>query len=194
MKRLYSTTLRPISKCGLELIISSYVYFLNSYSKYQTRLRKTFANTGTLSGDAKILPLRSAPSAAIRRGTGAEPLTDEDDDGEWAGTITIGTPGQSFLVDFDTGSSDLWVPNYKCTSTTCRNKHVYNPASSSTSFAKSGTFSIQYGDGSTATGPIYTDTGESHALIVELHYERHHAMLMQSRSRASLFRTSTLPR
>ena len=31
----------------------------------------------------------------------AEKLTDEDDDEEWAGTISIGTPAQKFLIDFD---------------------------------------------------------------------------------------------
>lgn len=30
-----------------------------------------------------------------------EALTDEENDLEWAGTITIGTPAQSFLIDFD---------------------------------------------------------------------------------------------
>ncbi|KAJ1300397.1 hypothetical protein OPQ81_005216 [Rhizoctonia solani] len=76
----------------------------------------------------------------------------------WAGTITIGTPGQSFLIDFDTGSADLWVPSSSCTSSGYSPHKKYSPSSSSTSVQKTGTFSIQYGDGSTASGPIYADT------------------------------------
>ncbi|KAF7324503.1 Acid protease [Mycena kentingensis (nom. inval.)] len=88
----------------------------------------------------------------------AEPLTDEEDDLEWAGTISIGTPEQKFLIDFDTGSSDLWVPSAACTSSTCSSKSQYTADDSSTSSKESGSFSIQYGDGSTVSGPIFTDT------------------------------------
>ncbi|KAF8346112.1 acid protease [Amanita rubescens] len=76
------------------------------------------------------------------RQSGSEPLTDENQDTEWAGTVSIGTPSQMFLVDFDTGSSDLW----------------YDASNSNTSKLQSGSFSIQYGDGSQVKGNIYRDT------------------------------------
>ncbi|KAG8719407.1 Type I transmembrane sorting receptor, partial [Ceratobasidium sp. 423] len=86
-------------------------------------------------------------------------LTDEQEE-LWAGEITIGTPGQKFLIDFDTGSADLWVPSSSCRSEGCRNKNVYTVSSSSTAkeVATAQEFSISYGDGSTASGPVYTDT------------------------------------
>ncbi|KIJ46567.1 hypothetical protein M422DRAFT_249717 [Sphaerobolus stellatus SS14] len=107
---------------------------------------------------AEIKPLAQIPSGLQARSPASEPLIDEEDDSEWAGTIQIGTPGQSFLIDFDTGSSDLWVPSSNCRSATCSTKHKYTPSSSGTSIAKSGTFSIEYGDGSTVSGPIFSDT------------------------------------
>lgn len=140
-------------------------FLLTLCSKYQAHLHGVLQNTGKLPRDMKTLPLRSVSSAAIKRATGAEPLEDEGRDQEWLGTITIGTPGQPFLVDFDTGSSDLWVPGYQCTSIFCDGKNKYSPGNSSTSSSKSGSFNIQYSDGSTVSGPIYTDTGKHHNSI-----------------------------
>ncbi|KAI9059506.1 acid protease [Trametes sanguinea] len=83
-------------------------------------------------------------------------LKDQDDDLEWTGTISIGTPAQSFTIDFDTSSADLWVGSSSCS--TCRRHNTYNPSRSSTSDSQRGTFEIEYQDGTSASGPIYTDT------------------------------------
>ncbi|KAI8972232.1 aspartic peptidase domain-containing protein [Trametes punicea] len=61
------------------------------------------------------------------------------------------------LIPFQAGSPDLWVPSANCTSSYC-SKDKYNPASSSSSARKSGKFSIEYGDGSSVSGPVYTET------------------------------------
>ena len=130
-----------------------------SCSKYQRNMRNLLANKGSLPEGWAIKDFLTAPASHEKRATGSEALTEEDDGRSWAGPISIGTPGQSFVIDFDTGSSDLWVPSTSCTSDNCSSKSKYNPSASSTSSQKNGTFEIQYGDGSEVSGPIYTDTG-----------------------------------
>ncbi|KAF5391514.1 hypothetical protein D9757_002457 [Collybiopsis confluens] len=129
-------------------------------NKHRQNLLNLQNNTGSLPQGFEIKPVAVLPSniAASLNKRQAEALTDEEDDEEWAGTISIGTPAQSFLIDFDTGSSDLWVPSSSCTSSTCSSKKKYTASKSSTSSKQSGSFSIQYGDGSTVSGPVYEET------------------------------------
>ncbi|CAF4811521.1 unnamed protein product [Rotaria socialis] len=75
----------------------------------------------------------------------------------WMGLITIGTPGQTFDVDIDTGSSDLWIPGVQC-GTPCGANHTFNSSLSSTYTALNKPFSIQYGDGSNVAGIFGNDT------------------------------------
>ena len=60
------------------------------------------------------------------------------------------------IVDFDTGSSDLFLPGPSCGST-CSGHTIYDPSSSSTSKSLGKSFSLAYGDGSTVSGTQYTD-------------------------------------
>lgn len=77
----------------------------------------------------------------------------------WAGPVTIGTPAQKFVLDFDTGSADTWVPSSSCTTAACMKHNRYNAASSASSNVKEGaTLNLQYGDGSTTSGSVYTDS------------------------------------
>ncbi|KAI0916959.1 hypothetical protein AcW2_007216 [Taiwanofungus camphoratus] len=109
---------------------------------------EAFNKTGYVSSLGK--PLKSSQKRT------AVPLTAQEDGTEWTGTVTIGTPPQNFMLDFDTGSADLWVSSPSCND--CSSNDTYNPSSSSTSQEQSGTFQISYGDGSSASGPIYQDT------------------------------------
>ncbi|NXL69812.1 PEPC protein, partial [Leptocoma aspasia] len=64
------------------------------------------------------------------------------------GEISIGEPPQKFLVLFDTGSSNLWVPSTDCESPACFNHAKFEPSDSAT-FAPSGQcYSVSYGSGS----------------------------------------------
>jgi len=72
------------------------------------------------------------------------------------GGISLGTPPQNFLIDFDTGSADLWVPSSK-SSAASKLTHVYTSSKSSTYVANGKSFSIQYGSGA-FSGFLSTDT------------------------------------
>ncbi|KAI0755204.1 acid protease [Daedaleopsis nitida] len=133
--------------------IRQIVKLKNKHRQNLINLEKNIGRSAFAEG-AEIKPLATVPAALEKRAGVA--LTDQDGDVEWTGKITIGSPAQSFVVDFDTGSSDLWVPSSSCT--TCGSHSKYNPSKSSQSSKKTGSFSISYGDGSTASGTPYTDT------------------------------------
>jgi hypothetical protein len=78
---------------------------------------------------------------------------------QYFGSVSIGSPPQSFQVIFDTGSSNLWVPKVGCTH--CGNpffgkKKKYDHAASSTYGEDNGDFNIMYGSGS-VSGFFSTD-------------------------------------
>ncbi|XP_032058903.1 gastricsin-like [Aythya fuligula] len=69
-------------------------------------------------------------------------------DSSFFGEISLGTPPQSFLVLFDTGSSNLWVPSTLCQTAACKNHAMFNPSASSTFINNGRTYSLTYGSGS----------------------------------------------
>ena len=125
----------------------------SNFSKHRQNLINLEANLGT-EKFKELYP--NVDTSRFQKRAGVQ-LTDQSNDLEWTGTITIGTPAQSFNVDFDTGSSDLWVPSSSCDN--CGYHNTYDSHASSSSKSQNGTFKIHYGDNSTTSGPIYTDTG-----------------------------------
>jgi hypothetical protein len=70
-----------------------------THNKYRQNLITLKANGGTLREGAVIKELAIYHSEFIKRQS--EPLIDENQDTEWAGKVSIGTPPVEFLIDFD---------------------------------------------------------------------------------------------
>ena len=107
------------------------------------------------------------------RNTASVPLTNYYDT-VWYGPITVGSPGHTFTgerpfrvaqpskpitrctVQFDTGSSDLFLPDVSCT--TCQGHELYDPQKSSTAQNIGNTANFSFGDQSWAFVEQYKDT------------------------------------
>lgn len=127
-----------------------------SLAKYQNGFAAYEANTGAphpLTVDFPDTP--ETDGNFTRRASGSVPLTDENNGELWQGSIAIGSPPQTFTVDFDTGSSDLFVPGPSCGGN-CAGHTRYRPASSSTAVEIHKTFSLAYGSGA-VRGEQYSD-------------------------------------
>lgn len=103
-----------------------------------------------------------------KRTHGSAPAEPEEGDLEYVVPVAIGSPAQTLNLDFDTGSSDLWVFSSETPSSQRSGHHIYSPAKSSTSKKLSGaTWSISYGDGSSSRGDVYTDSVKVGPLTVQ---------------------------
>jgi hypothetical protein len=78
-------------------------------------------------------------------------------DSEYLCPVTIGTTNAKTLqLDFDTGSSDLWVFSSSLPASSKTGHNIYTV--DSTKRLSGATWSISYGDGSGAKGTVYKDT------------------------------------
>lgn len=115
-----------------------------------------------LTNSAKVNAAGNTTSAATNvtaaaAGTGVVAATPEQGDVEYLAPVNIG--GQTINLDFDSGSSDLWVFNTQLAATSQTGHTLYDPTkSTSLKMIQGATFSISYGDGSGAAGNVGTDT------------------------------------
>lgn len=100
----------------------------------------------------------SATSAASGASSSGEvSATPEENESEYLSPVKIG--GQTLNLDFDTGSADLWVFSSDLPSSEKGEHAAFDPSKSSTwQEYPEGSWKIQYGDGSGASGTVGFDT------------------------------------
>jgi len=122
---------------------------------------KSFATSGTNATNG-------TNAAAGAPGTGLTTATPIRNDVEYVSPIKIG--GQTINVDFDSGSSDLWVFTSLLDAQSQTGHELYDPTKSQTSKMLQGEqFSIRYGDGSGAQGVVGTDVVDIGGAVVQNH-------------------------
>jgi hypothetical protein len=98
--------------------------------------------------DASVsVPLKRVSNsrlANLQARAGAEPSIPVHDyqNAQFFAEFQLGTPGQTFSAIFDTGSSNVWVPD-----STIRMKNTYDHTKSSSYVANGKVFKIEYGSG-----------------------------------------------
>jgi len=124
--------------------------------KAKTSSAAAAASTGGASPAAAAANSSSA-AANGTAGTGIVTATPEKGDVEYLSPVNIG--GQTMNMDFDSGSSDLWVFSSQLPAASQAGHTVYNPQKSAAFKMLTGSsFTISYGDGSGAAGNVGTDT------------------------------------
>jgi cathepsin D len=157
---------------GPRVLVQPIVYLSTPYSQIMLRLVTALTVVAAATADFIRIPLNKMPNMGpeqrlmnnlatpAERGQkyalDAEVAIHNYQDAQYYGPITLG--GQDFNVIFDTGSSNLWVPNKNCTNKLdCLLKHKYDSSKSSTYKADGRVFKIMYGSGP-VSGVLGEDT------------------------------------
>jgi len=137
--------------------LKSYAYALNKY-KFEPTQEGPFTVKQASQAPKQRVLAKKGPDG----GYGEVKSGDVQNDAEYLSPVTIGTPGQTFQLDFDTGSADLWMFSTKLPTSirqAAGTGHVFYDSSKSSTFKSStNTWKISYGDGSGASGSTGTDT------------------------------------
>ncbi|KAI3333295.1 secreted aspartic proteinase precursor [Ustulina deusta] len=138
----------------------SQVENLNFKAHGPTQLAKTLSKYGVSIPDGLARNMANLDAARLTARTSGSAKTDpEQYDIQYLTPVQIGTPPQTLNLDFDSGSSDLWVFSTETPPSSVRGQALYDPKQSKTSKAVNGaSWTITYGDQSSSGGVVYRDT------------------------------------
>ncbi|KAJ3577666.1 hypothetical protein NPX13_g2901 [Xylaria arbuscula] len=124
------------------------------------QLAKALSKYGVSIPDGLARHMANFDAARISaRTSGSVEAAPEQYDIQYLTPVDIGTPPQTLHLDFDSGSSDLWVFSSKMPSSSVQGQAIYDPSKSTSSKEVPGaTWNITYGDKSTSGGVVYRDT------------------------------------
>ena len=124
------------------------------YQKYRRAIPEPLARALSAADTAKL----------HKRGneTGSVSAKPEQWDTEYLTPVSVGTPPQKLNVQIDTGSADFWVFSSELSQqggdVVESHDDIYSPAKSQSAAVLNGySWNISYGDGSAASGSVYTD-------------------------------------
>lgn len=129
-----------------------------AYNKYNVQMPSELASL--VSSIEKDFGLQRRQGNGTGTGTGSDPTKPPPGVGdlEYLAEVDIGSPPQKLYLDFDTGSSDLWVFSSETPSTQVNGQKIYDIKSSSSAKQVDGaSWNIKYGDGSSCSGDVYLD-------------------------------------
>ncbi|KAG2041118.1 acid protease [Suillus americanus] len=135
--------------------------FLTLLSKYDVTSRNYALNTGSphsLSNRGPPYKLGERSTGSLSGDGNSVPLKNQSVN-LWYGSIAVGEPPESFTVQIDTGSADLFLCSMR-SGLSCAGHRRYNATSSTTSLNLSTPFVVKYGNRTGMSGDEYTDVVE----------------------------------
>lgn len=132
--------------------VSAHEALAHAYRKHGWHFKWASSSSLQSTGDAN----ESDNSTTGSSDQGEVTATPEQNDSAYIAPVNIG--GQVLNLDFDTGSSDMWVFSTELRKRAGAGHTLFNPAKSSSFVDYPGaTWSTQYGDGSSASGTVGFD-------------------------------------